>query len=91
MDFAIRPAADDAFAREVMGAQLRHGRSGAELECLQRVEIPNHGGGSTWWDNGVMLHRRDRTESKPRRVHKRTTIALPADRHIVPSGRPCAV
>ncbi len=42
------------------------------------------------WDNGVMLHRRDRYESKQRRFHKRTTIALPADRHIVPSGQPCA-
>ena len=43
------------------------------------------------WDNGVMLHRRDRYESKQRRFHKRTTIALPPDRHIVPSGLPCAV
>ena len=45
-------------------------------------------GDAVMWDNGVMLHRRDRYESKQRRFHKRTTMTLPADRHIVPAGRP---
>ncbi len=39
------------------------------------------------WDNGVMLHRRDSYDSKQRRFHKRTTVALPPARHIVPDGR----
>ena len=39
------------------------------------------------WDNGCTLHRRDHYESRQRRFHKRTTIRLPAARHIVPDGR----
>jgi taurine dioxygenase len=38
------------------------------------------------WDNGCTLHRRDQYESAQRRFHKRTTIRLPAERHIVPEG-----
>ncbi|MBL8384864.1 MAG: TauD/TfdA family dioxygenase [Burkholderiales bacterium] len=49
-----------------------------------------HVGDAVMWDNGVMLHRRDRYASTQRRFHKRTTIFLPADRHIVPRGRPYA-
>lgn len=44
-------------------------------------------GDAVLWDNGVMLHRRDGYDSKQRRFHKRTTIALPAAKHIVPQGR----
>jgi taurine dioxygenase len=39
------------------------------------------------WDNGCTLHCRDQYESTQRRFHKRTTIRLPAERHIVPDGR----
>ncbi len=39
------------------------------------------------WDNGCTLHRRDQYESTQRRFHKRTTIRLPAERHIIPDGR----
>ncbi len=45
-----------------------------------------HVGDVVMWDNGFMLHRRDQYESKQRRFHKRTTIALPRNRHIVPVG-----
>lgn len=38
------------------------------------------------WDNGFCLHRRDHYESTQRRFLKRTTIALPAEHHIVPVG-----
>jgi len=38
------------------------------------------------WDNGFMLHRRDAYDPNQRRFHKRTTIALPPERHIVPKG-----
>jgi alpha-ketoglutarate-dependent taurine dioxygenase len=38
------------------------------------------------WDNGCTLHRRDHYESTQRRFHKRTTMRLPAERHIVPIG-----
>jgi taurine dioxygenase len=39
------------------------------------------------WDNAFTLHRRDSYDSKKRRFHKRTTVALPADKHIVPVGQ----
>lgn len=38
------------------------------------------------WDNGFLLHRRDDFEPTQRRFLKRTTIALPRDRHFVPTG-----
>jgi len=38
------------------------------------------------WDNGFLLHRRDDFEPSQRRFLKRTTIALPRDRHFVPTG-----
>ena len=38
------------------------------------------------WDNGFMLHRRDAYDANQRRFHKRTTIALPPELHIVPKG-----
>ena len=37
------------------------------------------------WDNGYMLHRRDAVGEAPRLL-KRTTIRLPADRHVNPAG-----
>lgn len=39
------------------------------------------------WDNACTLHRRDHYESRQRRFHKRTTIRLPPERHIVPDGQ----
>ncbi|MGE0808434.1 MAG: TauD/TfdA dioxygenase family protein [Burkholderiaceae bacterium] len=39
------------------------------------------------WDNGMMLHRRDSFQSRQRRFHKRTTLALSPLRHVVPKGR----
>jgi alpha-ketoglutarate-dependent taurine dioxygenase len=38
------------------------------------------------WDNGFLLHRRDDFDPAQRRLLKRTTIALPRDRHFVPDG-----
>jgi taurine dioxygenase len=38
------------------------------------------------WDNGFLLHRRDDFEPSQRRYLKRTTIALPYERHFVPTG-----
>jgi alpha-ketoglutarate-dependent taurine dioxygenase len=38
------------------------------------------------WDNGFLLHRRDDFEPSQRRYLKRTTIALPRERHFVPAG-----
>ena len=38
------------------------------------------------WDNGVTLHRREWFDPAARRLLKRTTLALPRDRHIVPRG-----
>lgn len=36
------------------------------------------------WDNGFLLHRRDPFDNDSLRLLKRTTLKLPADRHIVP-------
>ncbi|HAA92534.1 MAG: hypothetical protein CMM48_16335 [Rhodospirillaceae bacterium] len=38
------------------------------------------------WDNGFLMHRRDSFEPSGNRLLKRTTLKLPADRHIVPPG-----
>lgn len=38
------------------------------------------------WDNGFLLHRRDDFEPSQRRFLKRTTVALPRERHFVPAG-----
>ncbi|MEM7405243.1 MAG: TauD/TfdA family dioxygenase [Pseudomonadota bacterium] len=39
------------------------------------------------WDNGFLMHRRDEFDATGNRLLKRTTLRLPPDRHIVPSGR----
>lgn len=39
------------------------------------------------WDNAFTLHKRDQYDSSKRRFHKRTTITLPGDTHIVPTGQ----
>jgi hypothetical protein len=36
------------------------------------------------WDNATMLHRRDPVGERPL---KRTTIALPAQSHVIPEGK----
>jgi len=38
------------------------------------------------WDNGFLMHRRDSFEPTKNRLLKRTTLRLPGDRHIVPTG-----
>ena len=38
------------------------------------------------WDNGFLMHRRDSFEPSKNRLLKRTTLRLPVDRHIVPTG-----
>ena len=43
------------------------------------------------WDNGFLMHRRDEFDPAALRWLKRTTLYLPADRHIVPSSRLVAV
>jgi taurine dioxygenase len=68
------------------------------MDLLRRVEAAAtrpeltykhqwHVGDVLMWDNGVTLHKRDQYESRQRRFHKRTTIALPSERHVVPDGR----
>jgi hypothetical protein len=42
------------------------------------------------WDNGLTLHRREWFDPSARRLLKRTTLALPRDRHIVPRGERAA-
>lgn len=39
------------------------------------------------WDNAFTMHRRAAYDSKYRRLHKRMTIRLPADKYIVPIGK----
>ncbi len=38
------------------------------------------------WDNGLTMHRREPFDPSARRLMKRTTMFLPAERHIVPAG-----
>jgi taurine dioxygenase len=38
------------------------------------------------WDNGFLLHQRDEFPPTEKRLMKRTTMILPKDRHMVPSG-----
>ncbi len=38
------------------------------------------------WDNGFLLHRRDEFDASMCRLLKRTTIRMPADLHMVPTG-----
>lgn len=38
------------------------------------------------WDNGFLMHRRDSFEPTKNRLLKRTTLRLPGERHIVPTG-----
>lgn len=46
-----------------------------------------HVGDVVLWDNACTMHRRDEYESRQRRFLKRTTIALPPERHIIPRGQ----
>ena len=43
-------------------------------------------GDALLWDNGFTMHRREPFDPSARRLMKRTTMALPRDRHIVPEG-----
>jgi taurine dioxygenase len=43
------------------------------------------------WDNAFLLHRREPFSPAQRRLMKRTTVALPAEFHIVPKGAPAAM
>ncbi len=38
------------------------------------------------WDNGFLMHRRDGFDPTGNRLLKRTTLRLPVERHVVPSG-----
>jgi len=63
----------------------------AELSvfCTQERFVYHHHwqvGDVVMWDNGFLLHRRDDFDPSQRRLLKRTTIALPRDRHFVPAG-----
>ncbi|HEV2098260.1 MAG TPA: TauD/TfdA family dioxygenase [Stellaceae bacterium] len=48
-------------------------------------------GDALLWDNGFTMHRREPFDPSARRLMKRTTMALPRDRHIVPEGSLAAV
>ena len=59
--------------------------------CTQPHQIYKHQwqvGDVVLWDNACTMHRRDEYESVQRRFLKRTTMALPAERHIIPHGQP---
>ena len=58
--------------------------------CTQPHQVYKHRwqvGDVILWDNACTMHRRDEYESKQRRFLKRTTIALPEARHIIPRGQ----
>ena len=58
--------------------------------CTQPHQVYKHRwqvGDVILWDNACTMHRRDEYESVQRRFMKRTTIALPAARHIIPRGQ----
>jgi taurine dioxygenase len=72
----------DDEARAMLDALLAH--------ATQPKYVYKHSwqpGDLVMWDNGFMLHRRDPVGASNPRLLKRTTVALPAARHIVPSGR----
>ena len=58
--------------------------------CTQPHQVYKHKwqvGDVILWDNACTMHRRDEYESVQRRFLKRTTIALPEARHIIPRGQ----
>jgi putative 2-oxoglutarate oxygenase len=58
--------------------------------CTQPHQVYKHRwqvGDVILWDNACTMHRRDEYESAQRRFLKRTTIALPEERHIIPRGQ----
>ena len=58
--------------------------------CTQPHQVYKHRwqvGDVILWDNACTMHRRDEYESVQRRFLKRTTIALPEARHIIPRGQ----
>ena len=61
--------------------------------CTQEHQVYKHRwqvGDVVLWDNAITMHRRDEYESVQRRFLKRTTIALPTERHIIPRGQKLA-
>lgn len=62
--------------------------------CTQPQFVYRHRwqvGDVVMWDNGFLLHRRDRFDPDQRRLMKRTTLALSRHTHIVPEGRRAVV
>jgi taurine dioxygenase len=53
-------------------------------ECVYRHDWQV--GDLVMWDNGSTMHRREPFDPEARRLMKRTTIFLAAERHIVPDG-----
>jgi alpha-ketoglutarate-dependent taurine dioxygenase len=73
----------EAEARATIDALARHA---TQARFVYRHDW--RAGDVVMWDNGFMLHRREPVGDAPRLL-KRTTMALPPDRHIVPEGVPC--
>lgn len=58
--------------------------------CTQPQFVYRHRwqvGDVVMWDNGFLLHRREKFDPHQRRLMKRTTLALSRQTHIVPQGR----
>ena len=71
-------------------AEARKMINGLAAHATQARFVYRHdwrAGDVVMWDNGFMLHRREPVGDAPRLL-KRTTMALPPDRHIVPEGAP---
>lgn len=72
---------DEAAGRELLD-ELCHHATQDEFVYAHQWQI----GDVVMWDNGFLMHRRDSFEPSANRLLKRTTLKLPADRHIVPPG-----
>jgi taurine dioxygenase len=73
---------DDAQARSLLD-RLLQASTRPEFVYQHHWQV----GDVVMWDNAFTLHRRDSYDSSKRRFHKRTTVALPAETHIVPRGQ----
>lgn len=70
----------DAQARALLDELAKHA---THDEFVYRHEW--RAGDVLMWDNATMLHRRDPVGERPRLL-KRTTLALPAQWHVIPEG-----
>ena len=69
-------------ASRALIAELCAHATGPEFVYAHKWQI----GDVLMWDNGFLMHRRDAFDPSGNRLLKRTTLRLPPERHIVPSG-----